>query len=767
MDIWAWVNDFTEQLEKDGEPRLAFEIRHLPSLVVDNRHDEVDRMVPGLLAAARNLKHRWLEVYVRHWNLQSRVLQRSEVKGVLPEAVDLLDFANQEDTRSCPQSICVVQDLASCYAETDGPGYGKERLDVAQETLARIDPTWPCFQCISSEYASALLDLGRHQEALDFCHQQLAATGPSANPYDFRGAKVEALIALGRFDEALAFNGDAENPGEGESWTTHKAIDQSRILSRLGRYEEAKAILPAFEAIIDTPSFFRDWCDATEQLIRAGQLDNDWEIDLLLRVMGLQLEDNGALRNAWIIHRRRVGLSLDRGRPWVARHAVQAMRRVIKEMERPLDAPAETDAVERRVAEAEASAQVEVLDTPEANLSVEGSTPDVDYERLRRALERWPESETLWLGWSRSAGMLGRASEIVESGKAFTAKYPAAWQVSIVVGQTMVALGDVEAADAWAEETFARVDDTESQASARFVQALAAERRGDRDGLEKRLQDVIALDPDARNSRSMLAQLARDRGDYDVALEHLNRLVALDAEGGAHHWDRIVAATMEDRWDLVRESSVAIGMELPPGEGPIEENWGVCRVQLRDPSGGGFELHAVRTGPVTARIIEISPPDLEQQFYGASVVFDPRPLNPPDPDQPESDNAQEERPPLTFPLLDVLHASAYRAFAIDGVKPSDVHFDALRSDLEAKDIVVQVRSGDDYRIEHATDGSRDAAYWYIAVPERVPLEAIDDRLVALDAALNGPLVWPELVRALGQEERLADQLEAVKAWKLM
>ena len=766
MDIWAWVEDFTEQLAKQGQQRLASEIMQLPSLVLDNRHDEVDRLVPGLLAAARDLNHRWLEVYIRHWNLQSRILKRYEVKGLLPEAIDLLDFANQEDTRTCPQSICVVQDLANCYADTDGPAYAQERLDVAQETLARIDPSWPCFRCISSEYASALLDLERPQEALEFCQQQLAAIGTNANPNDFYNCRIEASIALGRLEEALAFCREAENPGGGTSWLVHKTIDESRLLARLGRHEEAQQTLPDFEAVIDTPAYYRDWADGLIQLVRAGAVDNDWELDLQLRVMALRLEENGALRDAWLMHHRRAELSLERERPWVARHAVEAMQRVNEAFERPLDRPSRTEALDAQVSAAESAAVVQVHDTPEANLNVEATAPDVDYERLRRALDPWPDDERLWLGWSRAAGVLGRATEIVRSGRAFVDRNPQAWQVAIVVGQTMVALGDIDDANRWAEQTFARVDDVESKASARFVQALAAERVGDMDAMRARLEEVIELDPDARNSRSMLATLARDNGDYDVALTHLNHLVGLEPESPGYHWDRIVVATIEDAWDLVRESGHALGMQFNAEEGPIEENWGICRVQMRDDTGTAFELHGVRTGPVTARIIEISAPELEIQHYGAAVVFDPRPLNPPDPETPRAAEDGEE-PPLTFPLLDVLNASDYRAFAVDGVKPSDVHFDALRADFEKMGAAIQVRSGPEYKITHETEGSRNAAYWYVAVPADAPLEPLAQRLEVLEAALDGPLVWPGLSEALSHTERLEADRQAIAEWALM
>ena len=763
MDIWAWVEEFTEQLAGDGQQRLAYEILHLPSLVVDNRHDEVDRLVPGLLGAARERKHPWLEIYVRHWNLQSRVLKRYEVKGLLPEAIDLLDFANQEETSGCPQSICVVQDLAKCYAETDGPGYAQERLDVAKETLARIDPSWPCFRCISGEYASALRDLGRTQEALAFCQQQLAAMGSSGDPYAFRESRVEALIELGRLEEALAFNDKADNPGGGDGWVIHKTIDQARILSRLGRFDEAKATLPAFEVVIETPAYFRDWTDAVEQLVAADAFTNNWELDLQLRVMALRLEDNGALRDAWRLQALRARLSLDRDRPWVAQHAVQAMSRIIDQLERPLDAPAQTEVLQARVTQAESEADVEVFDSPEANLEADAE-PDLSYERFRRALQRWPTNESLWLGWSRAAGVLGRATEIVASGRAFSERNPEAWQVAIVTGQTMVALGDLDEAEAWADAAFTRLDNTELRASARFIQALAAEQRGDRALMKRRLQDVIEFDPHARNSRVMLSALAREAGDYDEALEHLDILVQIEPETPSHHWDRIVVGTVEDQWDVVRASGAALGMEFATSEGPIQENWGVCRVQLRDDAGTAFELHALRTGPVTAQIIEVSAPDMEPQYYGASVVFDPRPLNPPTPEEGADD---EEKTPLIFPLVEVLNASVFRAFAIDGVKPTTVQFEALRANLENVGAVMQVRSGDDYQIEHPDHGPRDAAYWYLAVPENAPLEVLAERLAALEEAVDGPLVWPQLALAAGQDERVAAQQRAISEWALM
>ncbi|REM95695.1 hypothetical protein DSI35_28675, partial [Mycobacterium tuberculosis] len=78
-------------------------------------------------------------------------------------------------TLDCPQSICVTQDLAACYGNIDGPGWVPERIEVCDETLGRIDPSWACFQCLSCEKADALLDDGRGQDALDYLQVQAAA----------------------------------------------------------------------------------------------------------------------------------------------------------------------------------------------------------------------------------------------------------------------------------------------------------------------------------------------------------------------------------------------------------------------------------------------------------------------------------------------------------------------------------------------------------------------------------------------------------------
>ncbi|MCA9710609.1 MAG: hypothetical protein KDK70_32505, partial [Myxococcales bacterium] len=212
MDIWRWVNRAKRDLERSGHDRLAQLIDDLPTLVCDDEHARVEAVVPEALALARAARNPWLEVFVRHWALQSRVLHRYEAREHLAEAVSLLEFANREQTRQCPQSVCVTQDLTSCYANTDGPGYVQERLEVAAETLARIDPSWPCYECISSEYASALSDDERHEEVLAWLQGQIdrAVEAGVERVSRFEEKRAMSLVALGRAAEAWAIMEDYE-----------------------------------------------------------------------------------------------------------------------------------------------------------------------------------------------------------------------------------------------------------------------------------------------------------------------------------------------------------------------------------------------------------------------------------------------------------------------------------------------------------------------------------------------------------------------------
>src|SRR6185503_10270865 len=95
------------------------------------------------------------------------------------------------------------------------------------ETMARIDPSWPCFQCISDEYAAALQDDERHAEALAYLEAQID-----------RAAQAGVLME----------DYEAEASG-GASREVDVELMRARVLAALGRFEEAARALPELEAI--------------------------------------------------------------------------------------------------------------------------------------------------------------------------------------------------------------------------------------------------------------------------------------------------------------------------------------------------------------------------------------------------------------------------------------------------------------------------------------------------------------------------------------
>ena len=130
MDVWAWVNDRIDELNDNGNERLAAIMEEVPTAATDNRHDAVEALVPEGIALANSINDAWIGVYLRHWLLQSRILHRHDVSTGMQIAIDALDLAHDDKTRDCPQSVCTVQDVCSAWGIVDGDA--EERVHAAQ-----------------------------------------------------------------------------------------------------------------------------------------------------------------------------------------------------------------------------------------------------------------------------------------------------------------------------------------------------------------------------------------------------------------------------------------------------------------------------------------------------------------------------------------------------------------------------------------------------------------------------------------------------------
>ena len=200
MDIWNWV-ELRADLREAGQEQSARLIDELTAYVCDLEVERAEALLPEVKALSRTLNNPWLEIFVRHWEMRNRVGNQLEGETALADAVSLFELANRDDTQACPQSVCVT--LASCYANVDGPGWVEERIEVCDETLARIDPTWACFHCLSNEGRGAARRRARRR-----CPGLPGRTGE--DPRRRRGVdsllemRVAILLNLGRAEQALA-----------------------------------------------------------------------------------------------------------------------------------------------------------------------------------------------------------------------------------------------------------------------------------------------------------------------------------------------------------------------------------------------------------------------------------------------------------------------------------------------------------------------------------------------------------------------------------
>ncbi len=340
MDIWKWVEDLAEELEQQGQCRLAQLIYAIPHYTCEDEHSLVDALVPEALALARSVGNTWLEVYFRHWNLQSRLFHRYEVAGLMPEAVELLEFAHREENSQCPQSICAAQDFAKCYGLLDGPGYVEERLEVLAETFEKIDATWPCFICLTGEYLEALHDDGRFEEALAFLEQQektLLLAGEKGDLLNI--AHAETLIALKRFDEADEWAQKSNNPGGGKDFILRKTINLARIAAHQKRFEDAKRNLPEFDEIAQTHSHYKNWAEAAYLLATQGGISNDRRLNGTFCYMADELSRYGVIREAITLIIQQAELAVQRKRLFTAQRCCETIEQLIPRLRKPLDAP--------------------------------------------------------------------------------------------------------------------------------------------------------------------------------------------------------------------------------------------------------------------------------------------------------------------------------------------------------------------------------------------------------------------------------------------
>lgn len=761
MDIWAWVSTLQNDLREAGQGRVADLIDSIPDDTFNSRPERVLAALPEAIAAARALKNPWLEVFFRHWGLNNRLSNLAEGEVALPEAVSLIEFAHREGHLDCPQSVCVTQDIAICYGNIDGPGWAPDILAVCEETLARINPSWPCFCCISREYASALLEAERPTEAVEFLARQAEALRNEGDTLDpaYQALQARAFWMAGDPDRALALLAEVDRQDEEEGGSDPerwhlRAILRATIQVERGELEAAANNLPAWSDL--TPGAYANWAVAACALASAEPQRNVWQLGRQLHLSLAHFSRVGAHHDAVTVAVRHAELALDRGATWTARRALAiAQAHLLKLRLRDVLAPV-VAALDERLRQVPAVAALPVpAEALAAHLRAqENGDPEKDVEWLLAACAQRPGDAELAEFAAAALAACGTVDEACAHLWRFIEAQPA---VDGPVYRLMSLLLERGAAEEL--QRLAELLTPANPQAARWVRAQWAWKRKQWAEAAAQLADYVAQDPDAVGARRLWASAALMQGDLPTALRLRKELVAAQEQVGDDHWDLLTVASASQDWATVRELGGVLGMTLQGESGPVEEAWGVAYLRFDD-NGQPRDLYAQRTGPVTARVLVPSHPPHPQRLRDW-VAFDAALV-----ESPPEDEAEREHFVPTFRAVHTLAPGGFgESCFVDGADPGEALFVALREDLSARGWHTWVSSSEDYRVTDPASGEAiEGLHFTVTAPQGVAMAEIDRLLRQLTAGWPHPPCWPRFAERAGLD--MAPHMEIVERYGL-
>jgi len=741
-DIWEWVWGLEEELQAAGQHRTA----ELINKILDDRPEQVEAVLPEALAAARGLKNPWLEVYFRHWALHSRIVQDGEGAGSLHEAAALLEFAHRDDALNCPQSVCVTQDLVCCYANVDGLGWAEERMALSKETLDRIEPSRICYDCISREYADALMDQGRYAEARTYLEEQEQLLREAGNDpgESYKTMIARTFLHTGDPGRALAML-DAEEEST-HQWTAHQQqILRAQCLAELGRAEEAYEALPAFGDVAG--GHYLRWVAAAEAIVLRAPERNTWQLGRQFATAAADLDRKGAHRNCITVALQHARLALARGTVWSARLTLEAARRQLPLL-RIDGGAAEAIATLDRQIETESGRKAE-LPVPAAELlahlkTIEQRNPEQDVELLSAACVERPDDTELVVITSEAMEACGAPTKAKDLLWDFLRRLPDSEAVALRLLDL-----SLRASDAQIEvERLAGFLDASQPLVARWCRARFAHQAGRWREVGELVDRMIELWPEMplTGARQLAAHAAMADSNFERAVALRSALVERSEEPGGHDWDLMTAASALGDWATVRRSAARLGMTLTSDEGPIRESWGWVRLSFEE-EGRKRLYFGERTGPVTAQVVQVGPPN-EPQHVRDEVVFDAKPL-----EAAPQDEEERKQWIVPFSVVHVSKRGEYVSWFVDGAHPGDEHFKAFRDELEAKAWPLWVMNPEDYAVndpEHEGETLR-GIYFFLATPAATPPSQIDATLRELTAGWEHPWAWRQLAQAAGTD----------------
>jgi hypothetical protein len=163
----------------------------------------------------------------------------------------------------------------------------------------------------------------------------------------------------------------------------------------------------------------------------------------------------------------------------------------------------------------------------------------------------------------------------------------------------------------------------DSRSHSLHARAYDAMDRGDLREASDAFEVLLRERPDHASYHYMRGLAAKYLRHWEVSLQHNLRAIELARDGEdtqAEHWNAAIAATALGRWSGTRRLWTAVGVAVPEGEGPIDDDYGVAVVRL-NPWGSSETVFVRRIDPVRARVLNVPLPESGHRF-GDIVLHD-------------------------------------------------------------------------------------------------------------------------------------------------
>lgn len=771
MDNFAWVNDLSEQLKKQGQARLASLIDEIPYHQYQGNYAMVDALVPEALASSRSLDIPWLEVYFKHWLCSSRIL-RQHGESHLADVVSTYELAHQEQNLGCPQSVCLTQDLVATYGNVDGPGWAPERLAACDETLARIDTTWDCHTCLSIERINALGDQGQPREALVFLGHQRQAQEAAGKPASqaFLTPEVNQWLALRDPQKALALL-DAAQEEEPDNDSPREQIARLllrvRALAMAGQTQAAQELLPPYAEL--GPADPVEWCRAALAICTQSPAYNTPVLGHAFWRTLNHVHTAGSHRMLIDLALAQANLALQRGAVWLAEQALALAQQHLPMLRQDLGAAKQLQAAQDTLAQAGVSAlpcPAEELLAWLAEPQGQNLSTEMSVQYLSLAHQALPKDEFI---------AIQLASVLTDFGCTELAR-------SRVAHMVLAAPQSIPLQNRWfstclADQDYPAITEQVQRirahlpALATWYEARAAFQQERHNEVGPLVERLLQLDPEAIPAHTLWAQAAMAMKDYDTAVaQRLLALTHMPEPGSKYHWEVLIAATAAQQWAQVRTQARHLKMTLDDADSedsPVEEDWGYIHLRFEE-NGRSNDVLAQRTGPATARIAQIASHQ-ETQRMDDWVVFAPTLME----DPPEDPEALENYIHVFSAPFHVLQKGGFGpSYMLDGVHPGEDRLDALRQALDEAGWASWQYSSNSYQLhamstpptpdaakpdaedaedeegEEGEEGTVLGVYLAVAAQSDVPAHAMAKKISQLCEGLE--LSWLSLAREAGQ-----------------